>query len=277
MLRVAPEVTEPDAGGWEALDRSSPLPLYAQIRRRLLALVATWSEPDRRFYGDEELCERFGVSRMTVRQAIGELVEEGLLERRKGLGTFVVRTKHEERPLASFFEPAAIEGAGAAITLLALRDGRTGEAPAALGSGRFRYLARLRSSRRIAVAVDHRYLPLPLFAALDRAQAETQSLVEYLKARVALDRVDMRLEAVPCGTEEARSLNLIPGDPVLVRHLLYFDKAENVVMAGRSVYRGDLMRYAFSVPLDGAAPSPAAPRATPDGLTAEEAGDGHAS
>ena len=253
MLHVAPRVTEPDSAGWEALDRSSPLPLYAQIRRRLLALVAAWSEPARRFYGDEDLCERFGVSRMTVRQAIGELVEEGLLERRKGLGTFVVRTKHEERPLASFFDQAALDGAGAGTTILALRDGAVAEAPAALGAVPFRYLSRLRSSRRIAVAVDHRYLPLPLAAGLDRAYAERHSLVEYLKARVALDRVDMQLEAIPCAAEEARSLNLIPGDPVLVRHLRYFDRSGAVVMAGRSVYRGDLMRYAFSVPLEDAA------------------------
>lgn len=63
------------------LDRSSPLPLYAQIKQRLIGMVANWDRPDRRFYSDEELCEQFLVSRDTVRQALSELVREGLLTR----------------------------------------------------------------------------------------------------------------------------------------------------------------------------------------------------
>jgi hypothetical protein len=48
----------------------------------------------------------------------------------------------------------------------------------------------------------------------------------------------------------------MPGDPVLVRTLRYFDVQGRVVMFGRSIYRGDIMRYAFSVPLNGSAASP---------------------
>ena len=51
------------------LDRSSPLPLYAQIKQRLMGLILRWDQPDRRFFSDEQLCELFCVSRDTVRQA----------------------------------------------------------------------------------------------------------------------------------------------------------------------------------------------------------------
>lgn len=253
MVRLAVKMADRTAKGEEVLDRSSPLPLYAQIRRQLLALVAKWDSPAKRFYSDEELCKKFGVSRMTVRQAIQELVDEGLLERRKALGTFVVRMKHEERPLTSFFDPGALDGAGTTTSVLAFQEGTAKSAPEALGAVEgFRYVRRLRSTRRIPVAIDHRYLPLPLAGELDRDYVRRHSLVDFLRDRVPLDRVDMEIEALPSSREEARLLNIIPGDPVLVRRMRYVAQNGAVVMAGHSVYRGDFIRYAFSIPLSGA-------------------------
>jgi hypothetical protein len=73
------DVTLPStaASGTEAVDRCSPLPLYAQIARRLAAELPL-SSAEARFYGDEEAAARFDVSRMTARQAIQQLVDEGL-------------------------------------------------------------------------------------------------------------------------------------------------------------------------------------------------------
>jgi GntR family transcriptional regulator len=61
---------------------------YAQIAQYLRTLVAAGSPGDR-LPSDAELCERFSVSRMTARQAVGLLLSEGLLYRRRGRGTFV--------------------------------------------------------------------------------------------------------------------------------------------------------------------------------------------
>jgi GntR family transcriptional regulator len=61
---------------------------YVQIAQYLRTLVSSGSPGDR-LPSDAELCERFGVSRMTARQAVGLLLSEGLLYRRRGQGTFV--------------------------------------------------------------------------------------------------------------------------------------------------------------------------------------------
>ena len=79
---------EADSGN-PPLDRASPLPLYAQIKQRLIGIILRWDRADRRFYSDEQLCALFNVSRDTVRQALSELVHEGLLTRSRGLGTFI--------------------------------------------------------------------------------------------------------------------------------------------------------------------------------------------
>src|SRR4051794_1129490 len=78
------------------LNRDSPLPLYAQVKRALQVKLMSWPAENDRFYTDEELQRIFGVSRATVRQALTELEEEGLVRRRQGFGTFVNRDKIEE-------------------------------------------------------------------------------------------------------------------------------------------------------------------------------------
>ena len=73
----------------ETLDRASDLPLFLQIRQRLLREILDWPTADRRFPPEAQLAERFGVSKMTVRQALQGLVDQGLLARRRGAGTVV--------------------------------------------------------------------------------------------------------------------------------------------------------------------------------------------
>ena len=79
------------------VDRSSPLPVYFQVaidlRRRIGGLE--W-EPGARIAPEIALAHDYGVSRVTVRQAIAELVKDDLIERRQGSGTFVA---HMQRPL----------------------------------------------------------------------------------------------------------------------------------------------------------------------------------
>ncbi|MST34102.1 GntR family transcriptional regulator, partial [Acidimicrobiaceae bacterium USS-CC1] len=82
------------------IDRSSPVPLYFQIAENLRAAVAEGRlRPGDRLDNELDLCARLGVSRPTVRQAIQTLVQDGMVVRRRGLGT-VVAARPIQRPLA---------------------------------------------------------------------------------------------------------------------------------------------------------------------------------
>jgi GntR family transcriptional regulator len=74
------------------IDRSIPIPYYYQLENLLRAEIerGTWA-PDRVISSERQLCEQYGVSRTTVRQAVSRLVQEGLLYHVKGKGTFVTR------------------------------------------------------------------------------------------------------------------------------------------------------------------------------------------
>lgn len=251
MVQLAMKMVQPPAPKMEALDRCSPLPLYVQIRRHLHGLIARWDATTDRFYSEDELCRLFGVSRMTVRQAIQDLVEDGSLRRVKGLGTFVARRKLEERPLVSFFDRTGTDDGPMTVDMLEFGVVRTADPAPSLAPGeRIRYIRRLRSWGTVPVAVDHRYIPIGLARELRSDQVRNRSLVDYLAGLVELHHVEMQLEATACGNEEARLLKLVSGDPILVRHLRYVAADGRTVMTGRSLYRADLVRYAFSVPLE---------------------------
>ena len=80
------------------LDRNTPVPLYYQLKQYLIGQVRSGKLKVGDMLPTEfELCEKFGVSRPTVRQAMSEMVAEGYLYRHKGKGTFVSKPKLEGR------------------------------------------------------------------------------------------------------------------------------------------------------------------------------------
>jgi len=94
-----------------ALDFTSPVPLYHQVAERLRQQLKTerW-EPGKQLPGEHDLCRQFGVTRPTVRQALDNLVREGLIMKRRGKGTFVA----EPRPAVGFFSMVGTTAAFAA-------------------------------------------------------------------------------------------------------------------------------------------------------------------
>src|ERR1039458_3670440 len=105
-----------------ALDRDLPLPLYHQLQNILKTEIelGRW-RPDDRLPSEQELGERFQVSKITVRQALTELAESGYIRREQGRGTFVARRKFAEGPreLTSFTEEMRRHSLVAASRVLA--------------------------------------------------------------------------------------------------------------------------------------------------------------
>lgn len=237
------------------VDRDSPLPLYVQIKRRLLSLVATWDDPARRFYTDEELCELFGTSRATARQAVRELVHEGLLRRVRGVGTFVTIRKVSEHidPKMNFVDQWATHGRPLRMEvrrfeMLPCPVEVAGLLRLAPGDDVL-YIERLRYARLVPVSVDYRYLTPPASRGLRRADVRRGSLLDCLRRNVELSHGDLRMEAALAEGDEADLLELMAGDPVMVRTLVYYDGDDDPVMAGHSIYRADQVRYSMRVRL----------------------------
>lgn len=156
--------------------------ILADLRRRLAA-----GEFAERFPGDAQLVERYGVSRHTVREAVRRLQAEGLLERRRGQGTFVTGPRIEQPVGVMYSLFRSIEQAGAVqeSVVRALEERRDDKAEAMLGcpGEPLVYLERLRLADGTPIALDCSWLPASLARPLLGTDFTRTALYQQLAGR----------------------------------------------------------------------------------------------
>lgn len=246
---------DPRAPARVALDRHSPLPLYEQIKRRVLSMILSWQNEETRFHTDQELSEQFGVSRMTVRQAVSELVAEGYLRRMRGLGTFVCAPRVDEQftPAMDFLHQSASKGRPLQLRVLRCeQQPASRELAHSLGletGAPVWHVIRLRTVQDVPISLDYRYLDAARITRLGAEEVSNRSLLDLIAQFCELSHADLRVEVGTARAEHADFLSLVPDEPVLVRHLQYYDDTGRRVMSGVSYYRADQVSYSVRVPL----------------------------
>ncbi|MGC8465999.1 MAG: GntR family transcriptional regulator [Acidimicrobiales bacterium] len=200
-----------------SLDRSSPLPLWAQLavdlRRRLLE-----GEFKDRFPTDEELHETYDVSRQTVREAVRQLTQDGLVVRQRGRGS-TVSPPVLEQPLHSFYSLASTVRAGGIeerSEVLAF-ECRSVDSEVArrldLGDDRVAvYVERLRFAGGEPIAWDRSWLRMDLASGLIGADLSSGSLYDLLALRcsVRITSGSERIRPVVPSAPERKLLQLAP-------------------------------------------------------------------
>jgi GntR family transcriptional regulator, N-acetylglucosamine utilization regulator len=236
------------------IDHQSPVPKYFQLREILLDLVESELDADQAIPSERELATRFGLSRMTVRQAVDHLVSEGRLYRVQGKGTFVARPKIEmPLRLASFTEDMRARGLEPGSRDL---DRRTDAASAHLARALqiapgdpVHVIERLRTADGIPMAVERSHIPEAVAPGLADASLAGRSLYDVLASRygVLLDRGDQTIEAGIADPTDAALLDLPGGSAVLLLQRRSF-AGERPVEFAVSTYRAD--RYQLHVALE---------------------------
>ena len=169
----------------EKLDRSNPLPLWAQLEAELRRRLDL-GEFDDGFPTDAQLVSRYGVSRHTVREAIRHLNKTGVLRRERGRGTVVNRAEFEQ-PLGGLYSLfASIEAAGVEQTSIVLELERRSDPTAANNLGRpedeeLFYLERIRCAGDAPLAVDRAWMPLEIAEPLLDADFSHTALYDELE------------------------------------------------------------------------------------------------
>ena len=226
-----------------SLDRSNPTPLYRQLRRSLReAINEDVLAPDDSLPAERDIAEDFGVSRITVRKAIEGLVEEGLLDRRHGAGTFVAsRIQKNMATLSSFSEDIASRGWQASSQWLSKAEARvTPSESLALGlppeTVVYRF-DRIRFAEDKPLALEHAIVPASCLPSLDAVGTSLYAALELTGNRPK--KALQRLQAIAFDAEQARLLGVDEGDPGLfIERHGYLDDGR-IVEVTRSYYRGD--------------------------------------
>lgn len=236
------------------VDRKSPLPRWAQIAAILKQRVAERG-PGLTGLSDQALTREFGVSLLTVRQAVQELVKDGLVTRHRGKGTFVV-----EKPLQgsldhleAFMREWRVQGHEVQIAVLE-RAVVAASIPTAaalnIKPGQLvGFLRRLRRADGHPVAIDYRYLLATLSAQLDDADLEHEAIWETLERKLGLlpRQSNTTIKAAAATAEEAELLQIPPYSPVLNRGFQLIAADGRPVLTGHSVYHPDRFIYAITV------------------------------
>lgn len=227
--------------------RTAP-PKYYLLKEQILALIKG-AEPGTLIPTERALAEQYSTSRTTVRQAIGELVAEGRLDRTQGSGTFVGQPKLTYvRQLTSFSEDAPQQGKTSSSRILDISRVAADIETAAhlrvpLGEELHR-VERIRLINDEPLAHETALLPGPLPELEDRL-TNTGSLYALLRDTygIRITEVEDTVETKLTDPEEARLLGIEMATPMLLVHRLAFDPAGKPVEWTRSAFRGDRFRF----------------------------------
>ncbi|NLG77633.1 MAG: GntR family transcriptional regulator [Xanthomonadaceae bacterium] len=229
------------------LDESHALPLYQQLQRSLRdAIEKRMLGPDDALPPERDLADALSVSRITVRKAIDGLVQEGLLVRRQGAGTFVcARVEKNFSKLTSFSEDMRARGRTPRSEWLKRAEGTvTPEESLSLGMSPgtpvFRF-HRIRIADDTPMSIEYATVLASCLPSIDAVESSLYEALESTGNRPV--RALQRLRAVLLNAEQAKLLGARENDPGLLVERVGFVKDGRAVEFSQSYYRGDVYDF----------------------------------
>lgn len=233
------------------IDKNSPIPIYYQIEEHIKQQIDSGElKDDSTIPSEREFAEMFQISRMTVRQALNNLVVEGYLYRQKGRGTFVSKRKVEQelQGMTSFTEDMLSRGMSPSSKLLSFdiisADIRTAEELLIAEGDEVYRIKRIRLADRAPMALETAFIPLKIVPGLS-SENSNQSLYRYIEENLSLRISEARqeIEASIAGAEEARDLKIAEGAPVLLIVRTSFLADGTPFELVKSSFRADRYRF----------------------------------
>jgi len=240
------------------IDRTSPMPAWAQAAQYIRRQIETG-----RFGGGErlpsetELAEMFELSRLTIRQALSQLSNEGLIERRQGIGTFVAPRKvvvqHDLSLSSSWRQRFLREGHRSSAELLeASANHKLPPELAALLTpddphDDMSFLKRLQIVDATPIGLTESWVPISVAPDLVERPLDEGSLSVTLQSRYARSpaTVDNTLETVLANPADAQLLDTVPDVPLLMVTAVSRQKDGSLLELSRTSWVGGRVRFRF--------------------------------
>lgn len=229
------------------LKQDAITPLYVQLMEELETSIRNGVyKPGDKIMTEAEMAKEYGVSLITVRKAVGSLMEKGLVVRKQGKGTFVTKPKYSRnmKKLQSFTEMCEQMGVkpGAQVleNRLIMADKKVADRLGIEPGSNVVYISRLRLADGEAVQVEKSYFPLK-YAFLLEEDLNNGSMFECLKekagAKVASS--EKMIELCRATAEEAALMDVKKGDYLLFVKSTAYDENGEPMYAGIQLINGD--------------------------------------
>lgn len=243
-------------GGSDTASLQGPAPLYAQIKDVLRERILDGTyQPHEQLPSEAEMIAAFGVSRITIRQALADLQNEGLIYRLHGKGSFVSKPK-------AFQDLARLQGFGEAMRqmgyetyarVLSVRNVKpSAQVQEKLRLGKRAHvteLQRLRFLNREPISLDITYVPTEIGARLAREDLATRDIFVILENdyRIALGHADLQIGSTLADETLGAQLKVEEGSPVLMIERLTHTADGAPLDYEHLFYRGDAFQYRMRV------------------------------
>ena len=246
----------PNLSASKPLSPLSPVPLYTQIRELLRERILHGEyKSHAQMPSENEMVKTFGVSRITVRQALTDLQKEGLIFKIHGKGTFVCKPKATQdlRRLEGFGEAMAGSGHETFSRVLGHRVVRAGKVIAErlrIGErGEVMEIKRVRFLDREPISLDVTYVPVALGERLVREDLPHRDIFLILENDYGypLGNANLCIEAVLADGEQASALKVEEGSPILRIERLTFTADGTPLDFEFLYYRGDAFQYRLRI------------------------------
>lgn len=230
-------------------------PVYLQLNERLREALASEYQCGDQFPTEREISKTFEVSRATANKALASLVSEGLLEFRRGVGTFVRRdlVNYDVRSLVSFTEKAKAAGKKPTTKVLSFKkiesnlvDPKVVESLDLISDSQLWQMQRLRLADKVPVILEHRFIVANFCPKLKKSQAAGSLYESFTKDNsLAIAGADEIIRAVSLKPAEAKLLGVSSKSPAIEVTAVGFldDNARTPLWWERTLYRGD--QYEF--------------------------------
>lgn len=238
-----------------AVDTSSAIPFYVQLESLLFDRIESgeWP-PGTRIPSEAELCEQYGVSRVTIRQALARLVDRGLLDRQRARGTFVrdSRISANARYATSFTNELNARGMTVSSRILSIRDViAPPEIASELGcqpGTPLTEIKRVRTGDGNPIGIQTSRLLAELVPGIADHLDDTQSLYAVLRSRYGIQPVEAAevFRASRVTGADAKLLGVPTGSPAFDALRITFD-GKRAFEYTTSILRGD--RYEIRLAL----------------------------
>lgn len=233
------------------LNYTNSIPLHIQLQK-LIEDKVIQGEYVRKIPSERELMQEYYVSRSTVRQAVSQLVADGVLEKRPGKGTFIavkpisdwlgtlcttseIIEKMDMTPQIKLIKSEI-------ITLDHKLQTKTGLDQAY-------HFVRIRYANRIPIGIERHYYPVDLGAELSKFNLNKESFYDLLERELQIHAIDadQEIKAGKPTKEEAKLLEISVDESVLHTERLITDNNEDFIELEHAIYRSDM--YSFKIKL----------------------------
>jgi GntR family transcriptional regulator len=236
-------------------------PLYSRIQEYIADLILTGKlKPESKIQSEREFSEDLGVSRMTVRKALTELVNEGLLERKHGSGTYVAKAKvtYESAEIVNYVQAMKHRNIATNTQLLEFSEIVASRRLAdilqiEIGDPIY-HLVLLRFANRVPVILERGYFPCSCCPRMEDWDLEKTSTMDLLTGVFGfkLGRISQLVEAVSATDTVALQLRIDEGFPLLMLSRVIFNReTEKPIVFSQDFLRSDYARIHTDIEIEG--------------------------